>query len=188
MCRQRQWVFVVMTNMEDACGREHDPAQKYLAEICYVDLDVLSQKRIAELLAEIYSYGWAADEDVLPEVAVLALEYGYKARMAVLAAPSYPLRLRGQAFALANDLGTNTIRAKLAEPCNQIGSTWEEYMRGDVMAPLERRAAEILAGKPVEEDMTSDLLIKMYSGGQTIRGPAPDVLVKAARLLESRGG
>ena len=47
VCRQRQWVFVVMTNMEDACGREHDPAQKYLAEICYVDLDVLSQKRIA---------------------------------------------------------------------------------------------------------------------------------------------
>jgi len=184
-----RYVFVVFTNMEDACGADHDPQFKYEAAIKMVDLEELDAQQVMDACSglDMADICEPLDEEQRRAVkALFVMEYGIHAQLDCLTDPSYPIRLRGRAFARAEEIVKDgeLVDSILGSTCNKIGTTWLENMQGDLLAPLHRRASEILTGeaKPGDEP-TKDLMIKMYKGGMTLGGPAPLDLTIAGELV-----
>lgn len=133
-----------VTNMDDACGRDNEGHPEWVIEARRLVLSELSDEQIAEARR---SCGWEGMPDTPEAVAELCFSHGFGAPMFDTAAERGP---RGSERALydairavcrdvAAAIKDEKVRAaRLARPVNAIGSTADEYGRGDVLSALER--------------------------------------------------
>jgi len=135
------WWILVWTNLEDAMGEAE--ANEYGARFeCAVKRLDLDSVPADELAAALQSYGLRMPNPGEPWAELATVEacvsYGLGAPMHEEHGNARPRNVRARARRVAESLWRDerACAATLARPVNAIGSTAEEYGRGDVMAAL----------------------------------------------------
>lgn len=138
-----KFAFLELTDMDDACGRDNEGMPRYVVEVAIVDLDQLAPENIASALQ---ACGWEG----MPETPIATAEscYGYGAKAPMFSESGGNRREliragKREARLLASD--ADEIAMRMERPVNAIGSTANEYMRGDINAAMTRG---VLAGRP----------------------------------------
>lgn len=131
---KRQFQFVELINMDDACGHDNTGG-KYAVELRLVDLDAISTANIQSAL------GCCGQEHEQPSDEILAEccnEYGCHAPLGSWSGNN-ARKLMAQAYKLANELADPAkLESALDKPVNKIGSTAREVMAGDFTTALQR--------------------------------------------------
>jgi hypothetical protein len=143
--RDGSWYVIDFTNMYEACGEDEckrDGCAQYTCEVKRVDLndidaETLNRARDCVGLDCLDDVPEAHREAALVEACVA---YGCAQPLESFNGDSYPDRIRAQARRYAETCmrDARLLRERLARPVNKIGSTAEEYGRGDLDAALDR--------------------------------------------------
>lgn len=148
------WQVIELTNMDEACGRDNEGRSRYvveLSEVCLYEIDPRDGAQCCGLDL--------TDRD-LPAGAIVEACHSYGARAPMGSWEgnnAWALLREARAEANRQDArnGANIYRGMmLARPVNAIGSTAQEYMRGDIYSPIARGVA---AGDP-----KAGLMAKLY--------------------------
>lgn len=150
------WYVVDFTNMWEACGREAkaDGCSQFVCEVKRVNLATLPTANVLSAL-KCCGYRMTADGIVSDQGDLLAakdteahmvaiveacVSYGFAEPLDSFSGDHYPERIRAQARRSAETLMKDAaaLQKRLARPVNTIGSTAEEYGRGDINAALDR--------------------------------------------------
>ncbi len=137
---------IELTNMDEACGRDNEGHDTYCVELSLVDLNEIPDAeqqcaiRSCGMENEILSHAW---------LAVACYEYGCKAPLESWSGNAYGKLLR-QARSMAHALKRDAaaLAERMERPVNRLGSTAEEYMRGDLDSAMMRGVA---SGDPTAE-------------------------------------
>ena len=144
------WWWLDFTNMEDACGSDHDPDELYICEVKRLDFADLDD---TEIRSAIESCGYTEDQGFdwyepgarrTPQqwaaLAEVCLSYGLGAPMHTETGPNRPIIVRGRARREAERLmqDDRATERQLDRPVNKIGSTAREYGRGDINSAMAR--------------------------------------------------
>ena len=140
----RKYLFLEVLNM-----KEHTGEGAFYVEVSCVDLDEIPPQGVKEARL---SWG-IADEDISDlATAEICHSYGYKAVLGgENAGGAVVARRAGRRIAKE---AVEDLDEAMERPCNALGSTAAEMMRGDFMSALGRGCAE---GQP-----NARLLAKMY--------------------------
>lgn len=133
---KRQFQFVELVNMDDACGRDNKGQPKYVVELRLVDLNVISQSNLNSAL----SYcGQEHVENPSDEIlAECCNRYGCNAPLGSWSGNNARKLLR-QAYREANSLlDSEALETRLDRPVNKIGSSAREVMAGDFTSAMIR--------------------------------------------------
>lgn len=157
--------FIVLTNMDDACGRDNEGRETYVVELRMVDLEQLSPKNIEDAMRSCGYDGAPNTPDVL---AFMCQEYGCHAPLEEWSGNNAHKLLR-EARKSANEFRFNesALAEAMERPVNKIGSTAAEFMRGDIHSAMERG---ILAGRT-----DARIMGKMYGADETLMDDARPV-------------
>lgn len=131
----KQFQFVELINMDEACGRDNDGQPKYVVELRMVDLNALSDSTIKSALN-----CCGQDGRDLPNMAVAECcdSYGAHAPLESYSGNNARKLLR-QAYRAANEyLDSSALESALEKPVNKIGSSAREFMNGDFMPAIQR--------------------------------------------------
>lgn len=138
------WYVLDFTNMYDACGEgecKRDGQSQYVCEVKRVDLSQLSSENLQRALDCI---GLDLDDvDVKHREAAqveACVSYGCTQPLNSFSSDVYAGRIRADARRYAEKCmrDSDLLAERLARPVNAIGSTAEEYGRGDINAALLR--------------------------------------------------
>ena len=131
----RQWQFIEVINMDDACGRDNKGQPKYVVELRLVDLDVISESNKKSAI----NFCGNGDETVTDErIAEMCDSYGCRAPIESWSGNNGN-QLVARAKRAANELLDEAIlSAALQKPVNKIGSTAAEFMNGDFQSAMVR--------------------------------------------------
>lgn len=147
---KRQFQFVELINMDEACGRDNKGQPKYVVELRLVDLDAIPASAQESALG-------CCGQDATDNDLVLAEccdSYGAHAPLGSWPGNNAHKLLR-QAYRLANELcDSDKLESKLDCAVNRIGSTAREFMAGDITSALQRG---VESGNP-----NARLMAKMY--------------------------
>ena len=134
------WYVIDFTNMVEACGKEAEDCP-YVCEVKRVDLSQLTE----EQLKQAYDCcGVDLDEVEAKYHEVVKIEacvgYGFYQPLESYSGAKWPARIRAQARRYAETCMRDAalLADRLARPVNKIGSTAEEYGRGDIDSALDR--------------------------------------------------
>ena len=193
--RDGRYLFIVFTNMEDAMGRDHDPASLYEASIRLVDLEELEAEKILEACrglegvefgplrecpiraGEMLMYGtyarltediYGSEEDGADAVLERAFEVTEEFCVTTM-------EFGGETYAVQDGMpvplehmqgrADAAIEAVLGQQSNAIGSTWLDNMRGDPLAALHEDAGEVIGGGKARSPENA-LMLKMYGASR----------------------
>lgn len=138
------YYVVDFTSMWETCGEDNcksDGQDRYVVEVKRVDLTALSADQITRAL-ECVSLDLAEVPEDNRETALVeaCVSYGLIQPLESFSGDVYPARLRAQARRYAETCMRDAalLAERLARPVNKIGSTAEEYGRGDIDAALDR--------------------------------------------------
>jgi hypothetical protein len=146
---KRQFQFVELINMDDACGRDNKGQPKYHVELSLVDLDIVPKK---EQDSAVGSCGAEGGGDIC--VAEACHSYGTRAQLGQWSGNNARELLR-QAYREANALlEPDALESALDKPVNKIGSTAREFMQGDIFSAMQRG---VESGDP-----SARIMAKMY--------------------------
>ena len=139
-CRQitpTLFQFIESINAEDV-GLEIE--ETYLFSLYHVDLAVLTEKDMAEAKR---SCGWNEMPNTGRAIAECCYLYGYHAAMGEWVGNNFRKLLR-MARREANSLRDDEVhlQKQMARSVNKIGSSAEEYMRGDFFSAMQRGCEE----------------------------------------------
>lgn len=150
---KRQFVFAVVTDMDDACGKDNEGHPKFLGEVDFVDLASIPRK---EIESAIRSCGW---EDMDPGDDLMLAEvchsHGLKAPLHSESGNGFKTlvkAMKADARALASSEAA--MEHLLDRPVNAIGSSAREFMAGDIFSGLQRGV--------VSGDKKAGIIAKMY--------------------------
>jgi len=130
----RQFQFVELINMDDACGRDNEGQPKYAVALHLVDLDSIPEKTIKSAL-ECCGQEWLENDILLAECCD---SYGAHAPLENWSGNNAHKLLR-LAYKAANALlDESALEAAMERPVNKIGSSAREFMTGDIFSPLQR--------------------------------------------------
>lgn len=161
----RQFQFVELINMDDACGRDNEGKPKYHVELRMVDLDAIPKKEQENAMK---SCGYPYPEDITDiTLAEMCDSYGVHASLGQWEGNNARKLLR-QAYREANALlQSDALESALEKPVNKIGSTAREMMKGDIFSAMQRG---VESGDP-----STRIMAKMYGvPQQTIDDVRPD--------------
>lgn len=129
----RRYFCIELLHMHALTG--DNSGEKYCSEVKYLDLKDLKESDIEKAKQEI-NY-----EDI-PEIAIAewCIQYGFAAPLDQFGGDKYPARILAQAkrCALEYIKDNNALEKALDKPCNGIGSTAREFMRGDLDSAMKR--------------------------------------------------
>lgn len=160
-CRQAadgSWWVLKWTNMYDAMGEDECKSshiKQYECEVKRLDLEDLDKKELNSALKScgftlvggieggelIDDRGETIDNKYRYFAMVeCCISYGLGAPMNTFTSDSYPLRLRAKARKYAENLmkDEKETKVRLSRSVNALGSTAEEYGRGDINSALMR--------------------------------------------------
>lgn len=152
------WYVIDFTNMYDACGEgecKRDGQDQYVCEVKRVNLSTLPIENVTSALR---SCGWKMTEEgivnehdggIVAEIesihaTIVIVEacvgYGCAEPIESFSGDKYPARVRADARRYAETCMKDDalLAERLARPVNKIGSTAEEYGRGDLDSALDR--------------------------------------------------
>ncbi len=155
----RQFQFVELINMDEACGRDNEGQPKYAVELRLVSLNELSADNIQSALK---CCGQEHIENPSDEIiAECCNSYGCHAPLGSWSGNNARLLMR-QAYKLANELASDAaaLDARLERTVNAIGSTAREFMAGDITSAMQRG---VEAGSP-----DARIMAKMYGVPQQV--------------------
>ncbi len=134
----RQFQFIELINMDDACGRDNAGHPKYAVEFRFVDLNAISPENIQSALK---CCGQEHLDNPSDEIlAECCNQYGCHAPIDSWRGNNARQLLR-QAYKLANAYArysSGELETALEKPVNKIGSTAREYMTGDLTSAMQR--------------------------------------------------
>jgi hypothetical protein len=171
----RQYQFITMTDMVDACGRDASKDEPFVWELYLVDLDVIPRdvQESAAKCCDLDSWfpphigeGHEKLDDTLRRemaVAECCHDYGAKAPLGMWSGKSGVKggKLHREARREASQLLAPKALAKaMARPVNGIGSTATEFMAGDIFSAMQRGAE---SGDP-----KARLMAKVYGVPQDV--------------------
>jgi hypothetical protein len=143
------WQFLEMIDVHSATGEDTGP--RYACEVKYVDLASLSPDTIKSAVESCGSPEYASDPRAVAE---MCAQYGAAAPLHSENGNNRREVMRA-AYRAADDLlSPDTFSDAMARPVNALGSTAEEYMRGDLDAAMARG---VESGDP-----SARLLAKMH--------------------------
>lgn len=151
IARSRQFQFIRLTNMDDACGSDNEGRPTYVVELSLVDLDAIDEQRQENAIR---SCGQDGTELSDAWRAVACFEYGALAPLESWEGTGSSALLR-RARKLAHELQLDSalMAERMERPVNAIGSTAAEYMVGDTHSAVLRGVSE---GRP-----DAEILLKM---------------------------
>ncbi|MFA5053852.1 MAG: hypothetical protein WC565_07325 [Parcubacteria group bacterium] len=152
----RRFAFVEIMDMDDACGRDNEGYPRYCGDVAIVDLEEIGPSNIASAMK---SCGWDGMPSTPIAVAEACYQYGAKAPMWSQSGGNRRELLRAgkrEARELAGD--ASEIEDRMSRPVNAIGSTANEYMRGDLDSAISRG---VFAGRK-----EACIMAKMYGMDQ----------------------
>ena len=78
------------------------------------------------------------------------------------------------------------VEEKLDETFNKVGATYRDMLQGDPIAPLRRKAEQIIGGEDVSLSESERMILNMYgaSGGQTLGGKQETELAIASHFIK----
>lgn len=163
----RQFQFVELTNMDEACGRDNKGRPKYHVSLRLVDLNEIKpgvQQRAWEYCGlELPTSGDSHETDTSLRDAMSAEacdSYGAHANLGQWSGNNARKLLR-QAYREANALlQSDALESALDKPVNKIGSTAREMMKGDIFSAMKRG---VESGDP-----SARLMAKIYGVPQQI--------------------
>jgi hypothetical protein len=160
----RQFQFIELTNMEEACGADNAGHPKYNVCLRLVDLDAIPDKEQARAKE---SCGFDGMPETDLAIAEMCDSYGCHAPLGQWNGNNARKLLR-QAYREANSLlNPDALGNKLDCPVNQIGSTAREFMAGDIYSAMQRGCES--------GDASARLLAKMHGvTQQAIDDTRPD--------------
>jgi hypothetical protein len=155
------WYVLKWTNIYDAGGEEEAKANgwpQYECDVKRIDFQSLPK---SELESALECVGWSLrtddngyrtvvndyneaivgdGRDIEPILVQACIDYGLGAPLETFTGDKYPLRIRAQARRYAESLmrDEGTLRKRLQRTVNKIGSTAEEYGKGDIESALHR--------------------------------------------------
>lgn len=155
---KRQYQFVELINMDDACGRDNEGQPRYVVELRLVDLNAVGEKNIqAALRCCGQDEGQALADDIVAE---FCDSYGTHAPLGSWSGNN-ARKLMRDAYREANALlDSEALETKLDSTVNRIGSTAREFMSGDLTSALQRGCE---SGNP-----DARLITKMYGVAQDV--------------------
>ena len=123
-------------DMDDAVGRDNEGQPKYVVDLSYIDIARLSVKQIEDALE---SCGPGKDEAIpLIGIAESLHGYGLKAPLWSVASNALVRSIR-EAKREANALlDSEAFTTRMQRPVNRMGSTADEFMRGDMDSAMKR--------------------------------------------------
>ena len=139
----RRYHIMEVMNWRDACGREA-PAETYNVSLSEVDLDVIPENAIVSALR---SWGWdrngdteSGDHVILTDLILVEVLHSCGSKAPLGEYNGNNLRklmqsARAESAALDNRYAH---KAAMAKPVNAIGSTADEFMRGDIVSAMSR--------------------------------------------------
>ena len=162
---KRQFQFVELINMDDACGRDNAKQPKYNVSLRLVDLDAIPAEGQARAKKSCGWYGAESDTDIA--IAEMCDDYGLHAPLDQWNGNNARQLLRA-AYREANSLlNSDALESKLDRPVNAIGSSAREFMAGDIYSAMQRGCES--------GDSSARLLAKMHGvSQQTIDDTRPD--------------
>lgn len=152
----RQFQFVELINMDEACGRDNKGEPKYAVELRFVDLNAVGEKNIQ---AACSCYGADNPQELADDIlAEFCDSYGTHAPLGSWRGNN-ARKLMRQAYHEANALlDSAALESKLESTVNKIGSTAREFMSGDIFSAVQRG---------VESGRTdARIMAKMYGAPQ----------------------
>jgi hypothetical protein len=178
---RHSFLFVEVTDMDSACGRDNRDQPTFVAQVKLVDLDVLTPDQIRHAQE---SCGWdEADMSDPLVVAEMCQSYGHYAPLDEASGNGRTVvlrEIRRAARMLAAD--RNMMSDAMERPVNKIGATAAEYMRGDIASAMQRGCE---AGDP-----TARLMAKLHGvPEETINDVRPeDWLPYVVGYMDATGG
>ena len=165
-----RYLFVEVTDMDDACGRDNEGQPKFVWEAKLVDLNQTNkteEKRALDCCG--------CDLDSIPRaqqaiaIADCLVSYGTAALLDSGTADRFE-RARAQGIAAA-DLAVaseDNLNNALDRSFNAIGTTGHDMLKGDLLAGLHRSAEKVMNGETVEQN--AQIMLRMFAaaGGQTL--------------------
>jgi hypothetical protein len=149
---------IEVIDMVDACGRDADPAQAFVASLSLIDLDDLSDENKRSALSCV---GLEDEEEITPLMLVEACHsYGFKAPLGDFGFRGAVVARRAARRAAKDLLADGALDDALDRPVNKIGSSAREFMRGDFASAMQRGAE---AGDP-----SARLMAKMHGIPQEV--------------------
>lgn len=131
---KRQFQFIELINMDDACGRDNEGQPKYVVSLRLVDLDAIPQK---EQDSAIKSCGWDnMNGDVM--LAECCDSYGCHAPLEQWSGNNGNALLKEAKREANRLLESSELERQLDRPVNKIGSSAREFMAGDVFSAIQR--------------------------------------------------
>lgn len=172
----RRYHFIQVTNMDEACGRDNEGHEKYVAELSEVDLDGISaatQRSAWECCDGDCMIGRSetttidtAERDRI--CAGCCFDYGARAPMRSVSTDNAHKgyrECRAESYSLTRD--ASAYAERMERPVNKLGSTAREYMSGDFTSAVVR-GIEI-------GNTAAGIIGKMYvaTDGNTLGGKLP---------------
>lgn len=162
-CKQASdgsWWVIRWTNMYDAMGEDECKSNNYPQYHCAVlrlefpfpfnpDESVIAALRSCGYtwlaMGLMNDQGEMVEDQYVPLVMVeCCISYGLGAPMSEFESDTYPMRLRARARKYAESMmkDSSATKERLQRPVNALGSTAEEYGRGDIDSAMMRGKSE----------------------------------------------
>lgn len=160
---KRQFQFVELINMDEACGRDNRGQPKYHVELRLVDLDAVPAKEQQRAM-ESCGYKTKLDnegDDIPPDdlfLAEMCDSHGVHAPLGQWNGNNARAMLRTAYREAQCLLEPDALERKLDQPVNKIGSTAREFMAGDTFSAVQRGCE---SGDP-----SARIMAKMYGANQ----------------------
>jgi hypothetical protein len=132
----RQYQFVELINMDEACGRDNEGQPKYNVSLRLVDLNTVSAGNVKSALD---CCGQEAKSGLADDIIAECLDsYGCHAPLEQYNGNNARALMR-QAYQAANDLlDPEQLETALSKPVNKLGSTAREFAQGDFTSAMQR--------------------------------------------------
>lgn len=158
--REKAFLFVEITDMDYACGKDNEGHPTYVGEVALVDLNAISKEIKASAVQSCGSYDIDFDKNDLA-MAECCFRYGCKAPLdsdSSNGKTGLLRRMKKFARHYTSEEGARDLTAALKRPVNRIGSTAAEFMVGDTDSAVSRSVAR--------GEHTGRLIAKMYGISQ----------------------
>lgn len=195
-----QFVFVEVTDMDDACGRDNAGHPRYAWEARLLDLAQLGSTEISAAMAccgtkhedlRDWEERWGK-QAMFDRLAENCRSYRHGAPLAQGSHQRFEVAL-ARAICEADSITSDAdmLEGNLASPKNKIGTTGHDLLRGDPMAGLRRAAEEVASGQRQPTPRES-ILMRAHAtcGGQTLGGATDESVALSelcAAALEQEG-
>ena len=157
-CKDGSWIVIEFTNMDDACGRDNEGNDTYLAEV----RRVAPQEASVDTINSAFQCCGVEGKDRTNELALVAAmnQYGAHAPLGSHSGNSYPERVRAAARREAEEYmrDSSALDEAMDRPVNALGSTAREYAAGDFQSAMMRG---VLAG-----NQNARIMAKMHGVDQ----------------------